>query len=61
MEFNFRLMTGYFTIDVGLHLHAEIGLSNVSVIHYAHPLNTSCIQIQSVAYSYTGCMIGPTL
>ena len=33
------------TINVGLHLHAEKGLSNASDIYYAHPLNTACIQI----------------
>ena len=40
------VITGHSTINVGQHLHAEIGISNVSDIHYAHPLNTTCIQIK---------------
>ena len=44
-------LAGHFTINLGLHLHAEVGLSNASDIHHAHPLNTACIQIQSVAYN----------
>ena len=40
------VITGHSTINVGQHLHAEIGLSNASDIHYAHPLNTACIQIK---------------
>ena len=35
----------YRLINVSLHLHAEIDISIASVIHYAHPLNTACIQI----------------
>ena len=51
MQSNLRTMQpiGHSTIKLGLHLHAEIGLSNVSDIHYAHPLNTACIEIQCVA------------
>ena len=53
MQSNFRAKqpTGHSEINLGLHLHAEIGLSNASDIHYAHPLNTACIQIQCVAYN----------
>ena len=35
-------ITGHSTINVGLHWHAEIGLSTASDIHHAHPLNTAC-------------------
>ena len=51
MQSNFRAMqpTGHSEINLSLHLHAEIGLSNASNIH----LNTACIEIQCVAYNYT--------
>ena len=39
------VITGHSTI-IGQHLHAEIGLSNASDIHYAHLLNTACRPIQ---------------
>ena len=46
------VITGHSTINVDQHLHAEIDISNASDIHYAHPLNTACIQIRlSVAYN----------
>ena len=47
MQSNFRAMqpARHSTINLGLHLHAEIGLSNASDINYAHPLNTACIEI----------------
>ena len=46
-------LAGHSTINLGLNLHDEIGLSNAPDIHCAHPLNTpcTCIQIQSVAYN----------
>ena len=55
MQSNFRAMqpTGHYKINLSLHLHAKIGLSNASEIHYAHPLNTTCIEIQCVAYNST--------
>ena len=44
MQSNFRAMqpTSHSEINLSLHLHAEIGLSNASNIH----LNTACIEIQ---------------
>ena len=47
MQSNFRAMqpTGHSTLNLGLHLYAEIGLSNALDIHYAHPLNTACIEM----------------
>ena len=44
-------LAGHSTINLGLNLHAEIGLSNASDIYCANPLNTACIKIQSVAYN----------
>ena len=46
-------LAGHSTINIGLNFYAEIGLSNASDIHCAHPLSTACtcIQIQSVAYN----------
>ena len=42
MQSNFRAMqpTGQSEINLSLHLHSEIGLSNASDIYYAHPLST---------------------
>ena len=42
----YAVITGHSTINVGQHLHAEIGLSNASDIHYNPPFNTVCIQIK---------------
>ena len=44
-------VTGHSTINLRLHLHTGIGFSNVSDIHYAHPLNTACIEIQCVTFN----------
>ena len=45
MQSNFRAMqpVGHSEINLSLHLHAEIGLSNASDIYHAHPLNTAFI------------------
>ena len=40
------VITGHSIINLGQHLYVEIGLSNASDTHYAHPLNTACIQIK---------------
>ena len=55
-------ITGHSTINVGRHLHAEIGLSNASDIHYAHPLRTACIHREGDQdYRRAGFVIGPTV